>query len=53
MRLLIYLMVVIAFQIFKIILNLLLKNMKLLQADENSPVLIYPNKIKNTLVFKI
>ena len=42
MILLIYLMVFILFQILKIILNLSLKNMKL-----------YPNKVKNMIVFKI
>ena len=42
MILLIYLMVFILLQILKIILNLSLKNMKL-----------YPNKVKNMIVFKI
>ena len=34
---------------FKIILSLLLKNMK----DEDSPITIYANKIKNKIAFKI
>ena len=31
----------------------IIKKHETVTADENSPVLIYPNKIKNTLVFKI
>ena len=51
MILLTCLSVLILLQIFKIILNLSLKNMKLL--TENSPIEIHPNKIKNRIVFKI
>ena len=47
--LLISLMVPILLKIFKIILNLLLKNMKLSLKIHQ----IYPNKIKNRIVFKI
>ena len=51
MILLIYLMVLILLQIIKIILNLSLKNTETL--TENPPVQIYPNLIKNRIVFKI
>ena len=44
-------MVLILLQIFKIILNLLLKKHETL--TENPPIQIYPNKIKNRIVFKI
>ena len=44
-------MVLTQFLIFKIILNLSLKKHKTL--SENQPVEIYPNKIKNRIVFKI
>ena len=44
---LIYQMVLTQLQIFKIILNLSLKNM-----TENPPIQIYSNKIKNSIVFK-
>ena len=49
MILLIYLMVLILLQTFRT-LNLSLKNKNL---TENPPVQIYPNKIKNRIVFKI
>ena len=51
MILLIYLMVLTQFLIFKIILNLLLKKHENL--TENPPIQIYPNAIKNRIVFKI
>ena len=41
----------IQFQIFKIILSMLLKNKRLQKV--NPPIQIYPNKIKNRIVFKI
>ena len=44
-------MVLTQFLIFKIISDLLLKDMKFL--TENPPIQIYPNKIKNRIVFKI
>ena len=53
MRLLIYLMVATLFQTFKMILNLLSEKPETFTADENFPILIYPNKIKNRIVFKI
>ena len=40
----------IQFQIFKIILSMLLKNKTI---EVNPPIQIYPNKIKNRIVFKI
>ena len=46
-----YLMVLLLLQIIKIILNLSLKNTETL--TENPPVQIYPNIIKNRIVFKI
>ena len=51
MILLIYLMVLILLQIFQIILNLSSKKNGTL--TEDPPVEIYPNKIKNRIVFKI
>ena len=51
MMLLIYLMVLTQFLIFRIILNLSLKKHETL--TENPPIQIYPNKIKNRIVFKI
>ena len=51
MMLLIYLMVLILFLIFRIILNPPLKKHETL--TENPPIQIYPNKIKNRIVFKI
>ena len=45
-----YLMVLIQFQTFRITLNLSSKNTKI---TENPPLQIYPNKIKNKIVFKI
>ena len=51
MILLIYLMILILLQIFKITLNLSSKKRKTL--TENLPVQIYSNKIKNRIVFKI
>ena len=51
MILLIYLMVLILFLIFRIILNSPLKKHETL--TENLPIQIYPNKIKNRIVFKI
>ena len=50
MILLIYLMVFILLLIFRTTLNLSSKNKTL---TENPPVQIYPNKIKNRIVFKI
>ena len=44
-------MVLILLQIFQIILNLSSKKNETL--TEDSPVKIYPNKIKNRIVFKI
>ena len=44
-------MVLILLQIFRIILNLLLKKHETL--TENPPIQVYPNKIKNRIVFKI
>ena len=49
--LLIYLMVLILLMIFRIILNTLLKQHETL--NEDLPIEIYPNKIKNRIVFKI
>ena len=43
-------MVLTQFLIFKIILNLLLKKHETL--TENPPIQVYPNKIKNRIVFK-
>ena len=50
MILLIYLMVLIVLVIFRIILNSSLKKKTL---TEDLPIEIYPNKTKNTIVFKI
>ena len=52
MKLLIYLMVLIQFLTFRIILNLSSKKHKTL-TEEDLPIEIYPNKIKNRIVFKI
>ena len=49
MTLLIYLMVLILSQTLRLSLNLSSKYMKLI---ENPPVQIYPNKIKDRIVFK-
>ena len=49
--LLIYLVVLILLQIFRIILNLSLKKHETL--TENPPFQIYPTKIKNRIVFKL
>ena len=51
MILLIYLMDFILLLIFRIILNLSSKKRETL--TENAPIQIYPNKIKNIIVFKI
>ena len=50
MILLICLMVLTQFLIFKITLNLSLKTLTL---TENPPIQIYPNKIKNRIIFKV
>ena len=47
-----YQMVVILYPIFKIILNLLSKKNEII-TDEDSPIKVYANKIKNRIVFKV
>ena len=53
MILLIYLILLTQFLIFKITLNLYQKTGSLYQKTENLPVQIYPSKIKNIIFFKI
>ena len=53
MKLLIYQMVLTHLLIFKIIYFYIIKKHKTITLIEESPILIYPNKIKNRTVFKI
>ena len=53
MKLLIYLMGFIQFADIQDYFEFIIKKHETISSDKNSPILIYPNKIKNKIVFKI